>query len=231
MSTTIAPQPLRRTGKVTAVLVLLIAVVAIFSMIFLPANMVVPGDAATTAENVISAEGAFRISMVGDALIFLLEIAVIVLLYKLFKPVNKTLSMMATFSRLAMAIIQGANVINHFLVLILLSGAGYLAVFETSQLQALAMTALELHAYVVYVWGTVFCLHLLLLGILIYRSGYMPKWIGVVMFVTGLCYVVQSFGNILFPQYTAIFAVIGFASIIELAMPIWLLAKGIQDPA
>jgi hypothetical protein len=130
-----------------------------------------------------------------------------------------------------MAIIQGANVINYIFVLILLSGAGYLTTFSTAQLQTLAMTALELHANVVYVWSTVFCLHLLLLGILIYRSGYMPKWIGVVMFITGLCYVVQSFGNLLFPQYEAIFAAIGFASIIELAMPIWLLTRGIKDPA
>jgi hypothetical protein len=221
--------PLNKIARIAGVLILLTAVLAPFSLIYVPSTLVVPGDAATTANNIIASEGLFRLGIVSDALVFLLEIAIIVLLYVLLKPVNQTLSLVAAFSRLAMAVIQGINLLNYFFVLLLLSGAGYLAVFSPDQLHALALLFLGAHELVALIWGLFFGFHLLVLSYLVYRSGYLPRILGVVLLVTALCYLTQSFGNMLLPQYAETFTTIGFLAIIELAFPLWLLIKGVKD--
>ncbi|MFN2303377.1 MAG: DUF4386 domain-containing protein, partial [Anaerolineales bacterium] len=204
---------------------------AITSMIFLPANMIVPEDAATTTNNIASSEGAFRISITGDAIIFLIELMLVVMLYNLLKPVNQTLALIATFARLAMIIIQAINIINHFAVLTLVSDSNFLNAFQPGQIQALVMLLLDIHSKMVYIWGVAFFLHLPLLGYLVIKSGYIPKLLGIALIVAGLCYFIQSFGNILLPQFESIFTTIGFLSIIELAFPLWLVIKGAKDQA
>lgn len=219
---------IQKTARVTAVLILLLAVIAPFSMIYLPSTLIVPGDAATTANQITSSAGLFRLGMVSDTLVFLIEIGLCALLYVLLKPVNKTLALVATFARLAMTILQGINLLNYFFVLLLLSGAGYLSVFTTEQLQALVMLFLNAHQAVVLIWGVAFGLHLLLLGYLVYKSGYLPKVIGILLIIAAFCYFIQSFGNLLFPQSEALFSMIGLLSILEIALPLWLLIKGVN---
>ncbi len=140
----------------------------------------------------------------------------------------KRLSLVAAFARLAMTMIQGINLLNHFLVLLLLSGAGYLSVFSPEQLQALMLLFLNAHETVVMIWGVAFALHLLLSGYLAYKSGYLPKIIGGLLMIAALCYFTQSFGNMLFPQYKDLFASVGLLSIVEIALPLWLLIKGVN---
>lgn len=219
---------IQTTAKITAVLIIVMAVIAPFSILYIPSTLVVPGDAATTAHNIVASEGLFRLGLVGDSVVFLIELAVTVFLYRLLKPVNKTLSLVAAFSRLSMAIIQGMNLLNQFIVLLLLSGATYLAVFETNQLQALVLLFLNTHAMVVLIWGLFFGLHLLVSGYLIYKSGYISKIPGVLLIIAGFCYLIQSFGMILFPQNAALFTSIGSLSFLEVALPLWLLIKGVN---
>ena len=219
---------IKNTARIAGILTLLIVVFAPFSMIYIPTTLVVPGDAANTANTIMASEGLFRLGMVSDSIVFLVEIVLTVLLYVLLKPVNKTLSLVAAFSRLAMTVIQGINLLNHFFALLLLSGAGYLTVFAPDQLHALVMMFLNAHETVVLIWGLFFGLHLFVLGYLVYKSGYIPKIIGVLLVLASLSYLIQGFGNILFPQYKEIFTSIGFLSSIEIALPLWLLIKGIN---
>jgi hypothetical protein len=121
----------------------------------------------------------FRAGIANDAVVFLLEIA---------------------FARLAMTVVQGVNLLNYFLVLLLLGGAGYLTVFEPDQLDALVLLFLDAHERVAFIWGLFLGLHLLLLGYLVYKSGYIPRITGVLLVVAALCYLTQSFGNILIPN-------------------------------
>jgi len=221
-------QEFKKTARLTGGLTLLMAVIAIISMMFLPTNLIVPGDAATTANNIMTSEGAFRTSIAGNAVILLIEVVLTVMLYVLLKPVSKTLSMIAAFSRMAMTTIQGINLLNQFFVLLLLGGAGYLTVFEPAQLHALMLLFLNAHEYVILIWGLFFALHLFVLGYLVYKSGYFPKTLGILLVISSFCYLIQSFGNILFPQYKDIFTTIGFISIIEIAFPLWLVIKGIK---
>ena len=219
---------IQMTARIAAILTLLIVVLAPFSMLYIPSTLIVPGDAATTASNIMASQGLFRAGMVSDSIVFLIEIVLTVLLYVLIRPVSKTLSLAAAFSRLAMTVIQGINLLNYFIVLFLLSGAGYLTVFAPDQLQALALLFLTAHENVVLIWGLFFGLHLLMFGYLVYKSGYLPKFLGVLLLIVALCYLIQDFGNMLFPEYKALFTSIGSLAFLEIAFPLWLLIKGVN---
>jgi hypothetical protein len=120
------------------------------------------------------------------------------------------------------------NLLIHFLVLLLLSGAGYLTVFAPAQLHALALLLLNAHADVVLIWGLFFGLHLMVLGYLVFQSGYISKVPAVLLMVASLCYLTQGFGNILLPEYKGFFTSIGSLSAVEAALPLWLLIKGVN---
>jgi hypothetical protein len=217
-----------KIARIVGILILLLAVFAPFSMIYVPSTLIVPEDATATAYNIATSESLFRLSIVSDSVVFLIEIALIVMLYVLLKPVSKPLSLIAAFSRLAMTVVQGINLLNRFIPLLLLSGAGYLTVFAPEQLHTLALLFLNLHEQVALIWGLFFGLHLLFSGYLVYKSGYIHKAVGVLLIVAGVCYLVQSWGNMLLPQYAETFATIGFLSMVELALPLWLLIKGVD---
>ncbi len=219
---------INKTARIAGILTLLIVVFAPFSMIYVPSTLMVPGDAAVTVDNIMASEGLFRLGMASDSIVFLIEIVLTVLLYVLVKPVNKTLSLTAAFSRLAMTVIQGINLLNHFFVLLLLSGAGYLAVFSPDQINALVMMFLNAHENVVLIWGLFFGLHLLVFGYLVYMSGYLPKFLGLLLLIVAFCYLIQDFGNMLFPQYKALFTSIGSFAFLEIVFPLWLLIKGVN---
>jgi hypothetical protein len=229
MMTTQELASLKRTARIVAVLTLAMTVFAFFSMLDIPA-LFARGDAPAAADTPIPSEGRFRLYIASDSMIFLIEIVLIVMLYVLLKPVNQTLSLIAAFARLAMTTIQGINLLNRLFALQLLSGADYLSSFEPDQLQALATLFLNAHESVVLIWGLFFALHLLVLGYLVYKSGYIPRLLGVVLVATALCYLVQDWGTILFPELQETFALVGFFAIIELAFPVWLLIKGVRDP-
>ena len=139
---------------------------------------------------------------IGAELVLLLsEIVLSVLLYVLLKPVSKTLSLVAAVSRLAMTTIHGANLLTHFIVLLLLSGAGYLTVFAPNQLHALVMVFLDAYNYG-FTIGIVFLfLHALILGYLIFKSGYFPKILGVLFIIASLGYLIDSFSHVLIANY------------------------------
>jgi hypothetical protein len=219
---------LRRTARLAGVLILLLVVIAPLGMMIVPSTLVVPGDAIATADKVRASEGLLRLGIVSEALTFLLEIAIVVLLYVLLEPVNRTLSLMAASARLAMTVLQGVNVLNYVDVLLLLDGSSYLGSFEPGQADALMLLSLNAHDYGSLIWGFFFGLHLLILGYLVYRSRYIPSLLGIALFFASLCYLVQSFGIVLLPRHEEAFAVLGFLSIVEVVFPLWMVIKGVS---
>jgi hypothetical protein len=218
-------------ARLAGVLYLIITVAAIFAHFVVPAELIVPGDAAATAVNITTSESLFRIGLVGSELIILLsEIVLSVLLYFLFKPVNKTLSLLAAVSRIAMTIIHGLNLLNYYFVLQLLKGSDYVSVFGQEQVNALVTLFLDAHS-IGFTIGIVFLVpHVLILGYLIYKSGYFPKALGILFVAAGIGYLIDTMGLLLVPSYTTtpglIAAVIAIA---EIAFPIWLLVKGVNE--
>ena len=217
-------------ARVAGVLILVILVVGPFSLIYVPSTLIVPGDATATADNIRASELLFRLGIVSQSVVFLTEIVLTVLLYVLLRPVSRTLSLVAAFARLAMAVIQGINLLPYFVALLLLSGAGYLTAFEPDQVDALVLLFLNAHQYGDYIWQVFFGLHLFVLGYLIFKSGYFPRILGVLVVVGSLGYLTDSFGNFLYPNYDEIFGwVVGVTAVIgELPFFLWLLIKGVN---
>jgi hypothetical protein len=199
--------------------------------LYLPSILIVPGDAAATASNVMASDRLFRLGIVVDSVVILLEIVVIAILYVLLRPANRTLALAAAFARLAMTIVMAVNVFNSFGVLLLLSDAEYLTVFEPDQLHALALLVLNLHESGVYIWQVFFGLHWVAVGYLVAKSGYFPRILGIMLMVTCLGYLMDSFG-ILFPSSGVLSivssAVLAVGVIGELSFTLWLLIKGIN---
>src|SRR5829696_449415 len=181
----------RAMARLAGFLYLLIAVCSGFSFGYVRTTLIVPGDATATAGNIMASEWLFRLGIAGDAVVFLSEIVLIAILYALLKPISKTLSLAAALARLAMVVMQGMNLLNYFFVLLLLSGAGYLTVFEPDQLHALVLLFLNAYEYVALIWGTFFGLHTLLLGYLVYKSGYFPRVLGLLLLLSSFGYLID----------------------------------------
>ena len=220
----------RAMAHLAGFLYLLIAICSGFSFGYVRTTLIVPGDATATVSNIMASEGLFRLGMAADAVVFLSEIVLIAMLYTLLKPVSKTLSLAAAYARLAMAVMQGMNLLNYGFVLLLLSGAGYLTVFDPDQLHALVLLFLNAYEYVALIWAMFFALHLLVLGYLVYKSGYFPRMLGILLVVASFGYFIDSFGTLLLPQYHALYAsvVVLTAIVGELPLSFWLLFKGIN---
>jgi hypothetical protein len=158
----------------------------------------------------------------------MVEIVLVVLFYVLLKPVNKTLALVAAFARLAMTVIQGINLLTHLVPLLLLSGAKYLQAFEPDHLHALVLLFLNAHESVVLIWRLAFGFHVLVLAYLVYRSGYIPRIVGVLLLAVSASHLAHSLGNMLLPRYKESIAWVGYLGIIELVWALWLVIKGLK---
>ncbi len=217
-------------ARIAGVLYLIITVAAIFAHFVIPEQFIVPGDAAATTANITSSESLFRVGTIGMELIILLsEIVLSVVLYILFKPVNKTLSLLAAVSRIAMTTIHGLNLLNYYFVLQLLQGGDYVSVFGPEQVNALVTLFLDAHS-IGFTIGIAFLIpHVLILGYLIVKSGYFPKVLGILFVAAGIGYLLDTIGLLLVPSYTTTPGLIAMViAIAEIAFPIWLLVKGVN---
>jgi hypothetical protein len=191
-------------------------------------SLIVPGDAVATANNILASEGLFRLGFVGDLIGQTLFIFLVLTLYKLFKPVNKNQASLMVILALAGVPIAMLNLINHIIPTILLSGADYLSVFSVGQLQALALLFLNFHKNGVYIAMIFWGLWLLPAGYLVYKSGYVPRVLGVLLVVAGVGYLVDFMVFFLLPNY--IVSVSMFTFIGEIIFAFWLLIKGVKAP-
>lgn len=217
----------RGMTRLAGFLYLVIVVASIVAHFYVPSQLMVPGDAAATANNILAAEPLFRAGIGSEIVILLCEIVLSIVLYVLFKPVSKTLSLVAMVFRLAMTTIHAINLLNSFFVLLLLSGTDGLAAFTTDQLHALVLLFLNAHHYG-FTIGIVFLApHVFLLGYLIFKSGYFPRILGILFLLAACGYLVDSTALLFVPSYGATPAFLALPiAIAEIAFPLWLLVKG-----
>lgn len=193
-------------------------------------SFVVPGDAAATAGKIAAREGLFTATAVGDlvaaALFFLAAWA----LYVLLRPVNKNLALLLMLFNLAGVAIQCSSDVLLFARQSLAGGAGYLNVFQAAQLQALSMFCLEMREKGFMVAQIFFAAWLFPLGYLVFKSGFLPRILGIVLMVHGFAWLSTFFQSFLFPGFTAITYVswpLGFVA--EVGLTLWLLIMGAKD--
>jgi hypothetical protein len=223
--------PIKKTARIAGVLYLAIFVIYPLAT-SVRAMLVVPGDAAATAQNVAANESLFRWGMAGESTIFLIEIVLAALLYILLRPVSVSMSLAAAFARASEGVVMAAsNLFTSILTLAVVGSAGYLAAFEAEQQQALALLFQSANDYVILIWGLFFALHLVLLGWLVYRSGFFPKIAGVLLVLAGIGYFAQSFGTIVAPNLSEVLSTVVLVLAIpgELVFALWLLIKGVDE--
>jgi len=152
------------------------------------------------------------------------------ILYVLLKPVNKDLALLTVLLNLVQDAIGGANALNTYRPLQLLGGAGYLNVFSREQLGAMALLSLKTHSVGFAVALLFFGACCVVLGYLIFKSGFFPKLLGVLVAVAGLCYLVNSLAVILSPAAFSILfpAILLPAFVGELSLALWLTLKGVN---
>jgi hypothetical protein len=223
--------PLRRLTRVAGSLYLVIFVVYPLSVL-VRASLVVPGDAAATADNIRSQETLFRWGMAGEAMIVLVEIVLAALLYSFLRPVSRPMSLAAALARVAEAVVMAAGcLVTSVFSLLVVSDPGYLAAFDGDQRDALALFFQDANDDIVLVWGFFFALSLVLTGWLVNRSGFLPRLPGILLVLAGVGYFVQSFGTFLAPDLTDTWALVVLVLAIpgELVFALWLVIKGVDE--
>ncbi|OLV15327.1 DUF4386 domain-containing protein [Deinococcus marmoris] len=226
------PLNLKVYGRVIALLYLLIAGVAGFTHFYLPSRLIVPGDAQATAANLLASPALYRVgSMGGELIILLSEVVLTVMLFMLFRHVNKTVALIATVARLIMTGIHGLNLLNSFFALTLLTGNMSVGAVASGERLALGMLFLDAHRYGFAIGTAFLSLHALALAYLIYTCGFLPRVLGVLFVLAGLGYLIDSAALLLTAQYVSTPPFIALPiAIAEVAFPLWLLVKGVDVP-
>ena len=192
-------------------------------------RIIVFGDAAATANNIMGSEFLFRIGFITQLVSAVFFLIAAWALYTLLKPVNKNLALLFLLLNLGGVAVECTNMLNLFAALPFLSGANYLNVFQTGQLQAMAMSFLNLYQNGFMIAQIFYGTWLLPLGYLVYKSHFLPKFLGIVLILDFFCWTSYFFQFFLFPNYGILIlpaSAVGF--IAEFSISLWLLIKGVK---
>ena len=221
-----SPQVCARIG---GALYLIIIVIGFCSEFFVRDKLVVSEDVTATANNIAVSESLWRISIASELILLVCAVALTLILYVLLRPVNKDLALLAVFFNIVEFPIEAVSKLCLFAALFLSGNADYLRAFEPHQLHALVNISLKLHDYGFGIDLVFFGFACLVYGFMLFRSGYFPKILGVLMAIAGLSYLTNSFTLILAPAYAGkIFLILVFALIGELSLCLWLMVKGVN---
>ena len=211
-------------ARVAGFLYLTANLFAPFTLLYLPSRFIVSGDAAGTASNIMASESLFRFGIVLNLFTFIGQIFLVLALYQLLNVVSKNIAaLMVIFSLLAVPIAM-LNELTQLAVLQILNGADYLKVFPTDQLQALAYLFLRLHGQGLNIAQIFWGLWLFPMGYLVFKSGFLPRVLGILLMIACFGYVIQSFAAFLGYNVSIIF----FTGWGELLLLLWLLIKGVN---
>jgi hypothetical protein len=222
-----SPQLYARIG---GALYLIIIVVGLFGEAFVRDRLIVSGDATATAANLRSMESLWRFHIAAELFLLICAVALLLILFVLLRPVSRDLALLAAFFNLVSIGLEAATTLYLVQALFPLGNAEYLKAFAPEQLYAMASLSLKSHGNgfgLSLIFFGCFCL---VIGYLIFRSGYLPKAVGVLMQIAGLGYLTNSFALVLAPKFAdRIFAVIaGPAFVGEASLCLWLLVKGVN---
>jgi len=220
----------QRHARLAGVLYLAIILLGLFGELGVRGALVVSGDAAATAQRIASAQFLWAAGIAGDLLMHVLDVPVIVILYLLLKPVSQGLALLATCINLVQTAVLAANKLNLLVPVFLLGNGAHLQAFTPEQLHALSYLAIKAHGYGFGIGLIFFGIACLVRGWLIHRCGYLPRFLGVLLALAGLCYLVNSFALLLAPALAdAMFPFILMPALVgELALCLWLIVKGVD---
>src|SRR5438445_2549334 len=198
--------PTVKAARIAGAIYLTMVFTAPFSLIYVPSKLIVRGNASATADNILAHETMFRLSIFGDLIGQVIFICLGIALYRLLSRVNKTWAALMVAFVLVSAAVGFLDTLNNIAALILFRGGEFLAVFDKAQRDALAMFFLRLYNYGQFIAEIFWGLWLFPLGLLIYRSRFIPRFIGVWLMINCFGWIVLSFTALFFREnYNALF--------------------------
>jgi hypothetical protein len=223
----------KKAARVAGLLYLLVAITGAFSIVYVPGTLVVPGDAAATADRILTSEWLFRLGIASELISAVGFIFLVLALRRLFKETSEQLASLMVIFVLVSVPISFVNVLNEIAALMLLRGPDFLSVFDRHQLDALALVFLRLHSQGLFVVAGIFWgLWLLPLGLLVMRWGFAARALGVLLILAGVAYVAVSLTSLLLPQYLPLVSTVAILfEAGEVPMIAWLLITGTKRPA
>jgi hypothetical protein len=223
--------PLKKAARIAGAIYLSMVVTGPFSLIYVPNKLIVRGNAVATAANILDHETMFRLSILAELVGQVIFICLAIALYRLLSSVNKIWAALMVAFVLVSAAVGFFNTINDIAALILFRGADFLAVFDKPQRDALGMLFIRLHSHGIFIDEMFWGLWLFPFGLLVFRSGFLPRFIGVWLMINCFGYVALSITALFFPAYYE--AAFNWSQPVlfgELAIMLWLLIKGAKVP-
>lgn len=220
-------------GRVAGFWYLLLCVIGPLRLMYIPNKLFVHGNATATVNNIAAHQWLFRLGIVGDLACAVILIFLVLAFYRLFAGVDRNLAVLVViFGGVMPALINFIGVVSDAGALTVVRGADFLSAFDQPQREALAMLFLRLRDHqntaAEILWGV----WLLPLAVLVYRSRFLPRFLGVWLMINGVAYVIISLTGLLLPQYQGeVFNYSTPALFGELALMLWLVIKGARPPA
>jgi hypothetical protein len=218
-----------KTARTAGIIYIIMDICLVFSGLIVDPKIYVPGDTVATVTNILTFEWLYRLSFVSNLIGIILNLFLVLALYELFRSVNKRQARLMVILVVAGVAVAFLNNLNKYVPILLLNNTGHLSGFNQSQLQSLAIVFLDFFNHGVILTEIFWGLWLIPLGLLVCKSGFIPKVMGFLLFVGCVGQLTDFFSVFLFPNYSAILTPIAeMAMIGELFFFVWLLIKGIK---
>ncbi len=219
--------PTDKAARIAGAVYLSMVLTAPFSLIYVPSKLIVRGNATATANNILAHETMFRLSIMGDLVGQVIFICLAIALYRLLRDVNRTWAWLMVSFVLVSAAVGFLNTLNNVAALILFRGDEFLKVFDQVQREALGMLFIRLHSQGQFIDEIFWGLWLFPFGLLVFRSGFLPRFLGIWLIIACLAWIALSITAQFFPtHYSAAFAWLQPAFFAEMAIMLWLLIRG-----
>jgi Domain of unknown function (DUF4386) len=219
--------PTKKAARIAGGIYLSMAFTAPFSLLYVPGKLIVRGNATATATNILNHETMFRLAILADLISQVIFICLGIALYRLLREVSRPWAWLMVAFVLVSAAVCFINALNDIAALILFRGGEFLSVFDKPQRDALGMLFLRLHSHGLFIAEMFWGLWLFPFGLLVFRSGFLPRFIGVWLMINCFGYVLLSITALFFQAYySALFLYCQPLLLGELAIMLYLLIRG-----
>jgi len=216
-------------AHIAGLLYLIVIIGGIFAEIFVRGRLVVHGDAAATAHNIMTHELLYRSGFAVEIFYCACNVPLMLIFYNLFKPVNRNLTLLVVIFSIVGTAVEAVSLLAHFAPLVFLGNGHQLSAFTKEQLQAWSYLSLQFFEYGFCTALVFFGCYCLAMGYLIFRSTFLPRIIGVLLAIQGVCYLINSFANFLTPEFAKhLFPILAASGLGEISYCLWLLVMGVN---
>jgi hypothetical protein len=220
----------KKTARIAGMLYLVNGLTGFFGIVYVPSRLVVSGNAAATAQNILASERLFRLGIASELICAVEFIFLLWVLYRLLGGVDRTHASLMLILGLAFVPLMCLNVLNEIAALTLLRGGDFLSALGQPQREAMAMLFLDMHRYG-YVIGWIFGPWLFFFGLLVFKSGFLPRVLGALLIAACFGYLADSLTPLLLPDYAILVGRIASIPLTlgEPAIILWFLIRGAKD--